>query len=152
MLKMGHDGINSPLNCIEYPSRLAFWLHYLTFYDQMISYFGFWVQQKLLWSLRVPKMLFGIVKMGNFGLKQPKIFFKIVISKVKNSYSVWRAISKCANNFLGTLNGSGILHLTQTIIMTNCSFIKSQKMQLKWTKLFKNDNFEWLFILLWKWK
>ena len=28
-------------------------------------------------------MLFGIVKMGNFGLKQPKMFFKIVISKVK---------------------------------------------------------------------
>ena len=28
-------------------------------------------------------MLFGIVKMGNFGLKQPKIFFEIDISRLK---------------------------------------------------------------------
>ena len=86
-------------------------------------------------------MLFGIVKMGNFGLKQRKMFLKIVISKVKNSYSVWRAISKCANNFLGTLNGSGILHLTQTIIMTNCSFIKCKKNAAKMNKIVQKWQF-----------
>ena len=64
---------------------------------------------------------------------------------------LWSILS-IPNNFLGNPNGSNTLHYTQRIIMTNCFFIKSQKMQLKWTKLFKNDNFKWLFILLWKWK
>ena len=44
--------------------------------------------------------------------------------------------------FFGTLDALDSFYYTQKIITTNYPIIKSQKMELKWAKLSKNDHFE----------
>jgi len=89
--------------------------------------------------LGVPKKLFGMLKTGHNGTKQPfklhRISFKMVISKFQNSFSALQAILRYPNSFLGTINDSGILHYTQTIKIINHSVIECKKNGAKMNKI-----------------